>query len=72
MFLHQKELQFEAKTRQSKPINCGKYLQELIGSQYGEIRCSNVQYLFQGWAAVGGRKVQRYVDGHCDRRNWTR
>lgn len=72
MFLHQKELQFEAKPDKPNPL-IAKYLQELIGGQYGEMSVA-MQYLVSlprlelPWR----RKVQRYVDGHCDRRNCTR
>ena len=40
MFLHQKELQFEAKPDKPNPL-IAKYLQELIGGQYGRNECSN-------------------------------
>ena len=47
MFRHQKELQFEAKPEKPNPL-VAKYLQELIGGQYGEMSVA-MQYLFQGW-----------------------
>lgn len=48
MFRHQKELQFEAKPDRPNPL-IAKYLQELIGGQYGEMSVA-MQYLFQGWS----------------------
>ena len=46
MFLHKKKLQFEAKPDSPNPL-IAKYLQELIGGQYGEMSVA-MQYLFQG------------------------
>ncbi|OTO52456.1 manganese catalase family protein [Enterococcus faecium] len=51
MFRHQKELQFEAKPDRPNPL-IAKYLQELIGGQYGEMSVA-MQYLFQGWSCRG-------------------
>ena len=54
MFLHKKELQFEAKPDSPNPL-IAKYLQELIGGQYGEMSVA-MQYLFQGWSMRGEEK----------------
>ncbi|OQO63477.1 manganese catalase family protein [Enterococcus faecium] len=54
MFRHQKELQFEAKPDRPNPL-IAKYLQELIGGQYGEMSVA-MQYLFQGWSCRGEEK----------------
>lgn len=56
MFRHQKELQFEAKPDKPNPL-IAKYLQELIGGQYGEMSVA-MQYLFQGWSCRGGEKYK--------------
>lgn len=56
MFRHQKELQFEAKPDKPNPI-IAKYLQELIGGQYGEMSVA-MQYLFQGWSCRGEEKYK--------------
>ncbi|MBL5002998.1 manganese containing catalase [Enterococcus xinjiangensis] len=56
MFRHQKELQFEAKPDRPNPL-IAKYLQELIGGQYGEMSVA-VQYLFQGWSCRGEEKYK--------------
>ncbi|UZN34317.1 manganese catalase family protein [Enterococcus faecium] len=56
MFRHQKELQFEAKPDRPNPL-IAKYLQELIGSQYGEMSVA-MQYLFQGWSCRGEEKYK--------------
>ncbi|HAP7949206.1 TPA: manganese catalase family protein [Enterococcus faecium] len=56
MFRHQKELQFEAKPDRPNPL-IAKYLQELIGGQYGEISVA-MQYLFQGWSCRGEEKYK--------------
>ncbi|HGF7587078.1 MULTISPECIES: manganese catalase family protein [Enterococcus] len=56
MFLHQKELQFEAKPDKPNPL-IAKYLQELIGGQYGEMSVA-MQYLFQGWSCRGEEKYK--------------
>lgn len=56
MFRHQKELQFEAKTDRPNPL-IAKYLQELIGGQYGEMSVA-MQYLFQGWSCRGEEKYK--------------
>ncbi len=47
MFLHRKELQFEAKPDKPDPL-FAKRLQEALGGQFGEISVM-MQYLFQGW-----------------------
>lgn len=56
MFRHQKELQFEAKPERTNPL-IAKYLQELIGGQYGEMSVA-MQYLFQGWSCRGEEKYK--------------
>lgn len=56
MFRHQKELQFEAKPDRPNPL-IAKYLQELIGGQYGEMSVA-MQYLFQGWSCRGKEKYK--------------
>lgn len=56
MFRHQKELQFEAKPDCPNPL-IAKYLQELIGGQYGEMSVA-MQYLFQGWSCRGEEKYK--------------
>lgn len=56
MFRHQKELQFEAKQEKPNPL-VAKYLQELIGGQYGEMSVA-MQYLFQGWSCRGEEKYK--------------
>lgn len=56
MFRHQKELQFEAKPDRPNPL-ISKYLQELIGGQYGEMSVA-MQYLFQGWSCRGEEKYK--------------
>lgn len=56
MFRHQKELQFEAKPDRPNPL-IAKYLQELIGGQYGEMSVA-MQYLFQGWSCRGEEKYK--------------
>lgn len=56
MFSHQKELQFEAKPDRPNPL-IAKYLQELIGGQYGEMSVA-MQYLFQGWSCRGEEKYK--------------
>lgn len=56
MFRHQKELQFEAKPNRPNPL-IAKYLQELIGGQYGEMSVA-MQYLFQGWSCRGEEKYK--------------
>ncbi|WP_373208374.1 manganese catalase family protein [Enterococcus raffinosus] len=56
MFLHKKELQFEAKPERPNPL-IAKYLQELIGGQYGEMSVA-MQYLFQGWSCRGEEKYK--------------
>lgn len=56
MFKHQKELQFEAKPDRPNPL-IAKYLQELIGGQYGEMSVA-MQYLFQGWSCRGEEKYK--------------
>ena len=59
MFRHQKELQFEAKPTQPDPT-VAKYLQELIGGQYGEMSVA-MQYLFQGWSCRGEAKYKDMI-----------
>lgn len=59
MFKHQKELQFEAKPDRPDPI-VAKYLQELIGGQYGEMSVA-MQYLFQGWNCRGEEKYKDMI-----------
>lgn len=59
MFRHQKELQFEAKPTQPDPT-VAKYLQELIGGQYGEMSVA-MQYLFQGWSCHGEAKYKDMI-----------
>lgn len=59
MFKHQKELQFEAKPDRPDPI-VAKYLQELIGGQYGEMSVA-MQYLFQGWSCRGEEKYKDMI-----------
>ena len=61
MFRHQKELQFEAKPDRPNPL-IAKYLQELIGGQYGEMSVA-MQYLFQGWSCRG---EEQYKDRLMD------
>ena len=56
MFRHQKEMQFEAKPDRPNPL-IAKYLQELIGGQYGEMSVA-MQYLFQGWSCRGEEKYK--------------
>lgn len=56
MFRHQKVLQFEAKPDRTDP-QVAKYLQELIGGQYGEMSVA-MQYLFQGWSCRGEEKYR--------------
>lgn len=56
MFRHQKELQFEEKPDRPNPL-IAKYLQELIGGQYGEMSVA-MQYLFQGWSCRGEEKYK--------------
>ncbi|MGF1996574.1 manganese catalase family protein [Enterococcus casseliflavus] len=56
MFRHQKELQFEAKPEKPNSL-VAKYLQELIGGQYGEMSVA-MQYLFQGWSCRGEEKYK--------------
>ncbi|EME7087467.1 manganese catalase family protein [Enterococcus faecium] len=56
MSRHQKELQFEAKPDRPNPL-IAKYLQELIGGQYGEMSVA-MQYLFQGWSCRGEEKYK--------------
>lgn len=56
MFRHQKELQFEAKPDRPNPL-IAKYLQELIGGQYGEMSVA-MQYLFQDWSCRGEEKYK--------------
>lgn len=56
MFRHQKELQSEAKPDRPNPL-IAKYLQELIGGQYGEMSVA-MQYLFQGWSCRGEEKYK--------------
>ncbi|EHK9948331.1 manganese catalase family protein [Enterococcus faecium] len=56
MFRHKKELQFEAKPDRPNPL-IAKYLQELIGGQYGEMSVA-MQYLFQGWSCRGEEKYK--------------
>ncbi|XQZ18496.1 manganese catalase family protein [Enterococcus faecium] len=56
LFRHQKELQFEAKPDRPNPL-IAKYLQELIGGQYGEMSVA-MQYLFQGWSCRGEEKYK--------------
>ena len=56
MFRHQKELRFEAKPDRPNPL-IAKYLQELIGGQYGEMSVA-MQYLFQGWSCRGEEKYK--------------
>ncbi|HCC0917307.1 TPA: manganese catalase family protein [Enterococcus faecium] len=56
MFRHQNELQFEAKPDRPNPL-IAKYLQELIGGQYGEMSVA-MQYLFQGWSCRGEEKYK--------------
>lgn len=57
MFIHKKPLQFEAQPDRSDPL-VAKYLQELIGGQYGEMSVA-MQYLFQGWSC---RADEKYKD----------
>ncbi|WP_195943643.1 manganese catalase family protein [Enterococcus faecium] len=59
MFRHQKELQFEAKPDRPNPL-IAKYLQELIGGQYGEMSVA-MQYLFQGWSCRGEEKYKNML-----------
>jgi Mn-containing catalase len=47
VFLHTKELQFQAKPDKADAVYAMK-LQELIGGQFGELTVT-MQYLFQGW-----------------------
>jgi Mn-containing catalase len=56
MFLHKKELQFEAKPDRPDPL-MAKKIQELIGGQYGEMSVA-MQYLFQGWSTRGNEKYR--------------
>ena len=56
MFLHKKELQFEAKPNKPNPL-IAKDLLELIGGQYGEMSVA-MQYLFQGWSCRGEEKYK--------------
>ena len=49
-------MQFEAKPDRPNPL-IAKYLQELIGGQYGEMSVA-MQYLFQGWSCRGEEKYK--------------
>lgn len=59
MFNHKKELQFEAKPDAPNPLYA-KYIQELIGGQYGEMSVA-MQYLFQGWSCRGEEKYKDMI-----------
>ena len=56
MFRHQKELQFEAKPDRPNPL-IEKYLQELIGGQYGEMSVA-MQYLSKVGAVVEKKNIK--------------
>jgi len=56
VFYHIKELQYLAKPERPDPL-MAKYLQELLGGQYGEISVM-MQYLFQGWNCRGNEKYK--------------
>lgn len=47
MFIHVKELQYNAKPDKPDPVYAKK-LQEILGGQFGEMTVM-IQYLFQGW-----------------------
>lgn len=59
MFNHKPELQFEAKPEKPNVLTA-KYLQELIGGQYGEMSVA-MQYLFQGWSCRGEEKYKDMI-----------
>lgn len=59
MFNHKKELQLEAKPDAPNPLYA-KYIQELIGGQYGEMSVA-MQYLFQGWSCRGEEKYKDMI-----------
>lgn len=50
MFIHKKLLQFEAKPDRRDPL-VAKYLQELIGGQYGEMSVAMSTFFKAGAAA---------------------
>jgi Mn-containing catalase len=56
MFLHKKELQFEAKPERPDPVFANK-VQEVLGGQYGEISVM-MQYLLQGWNCRADEKYR--------------
>ena len=56
MFYHIKELQYNAKPERPDAI-LAKYMQELLGGQFGEISVA-MQYLFQGWNVRGNGKYK--------------
>jgi Mn-containing catalase len=56
MFLHVKELQYQAKPERPDPL-LARRLQELVGGQMGEMTVMN-QYLFQGWNCRGPQKYR--------------
>jgi len=56
MFLHVKELQYQAKPERPDPVYARK-LQELIGGKFGEMTVM-MTYLFQGWNCRGPQKYR--------------
>lgn len=56
MFYHIKELQYNAKPERPD-VFMAKYIQELIGGQFGEMSVA-IQYLFQGWSVRGNGKYK--------------
>lgn len=59
MFFHQKELQFHAKPEKPDPM-FAKYLQEILGGQFGEISVA-MQYMFQGFNTRGEERFKDLV-----------
>jgi len=56
MFLHVKELQYQAKPDRPDPVYARK-LQEILGGQFGEMTVM-MSYLFQGWNSRGPQKYR--------------
>lgn len=56
MFMHTKELQYNARPERPDPL-MARRLQEILGGQWGEMSVMNM-YLFQGWNARGDKKYK--------------
>jgi len=59
MFIHRKELQFQAKPEKPDPV-FAKLLQEPLGGQWGEISVM-MTYLFQGWSCRAPKKYKDMI-----------